>query len=104
MGCGWGQRLLLRRPLAQTFLYLQVLQQTASQYISAYTQVVTSATANSIQAAGIQVGLPAEIGRLLAFLQQTSRAAGQGRGLLKQFLPDFLLDNWQCLVLSERSS
>lgn len=82
---------------------LQVLLHTANQYISAYTQVATSTTALSVQAAGIQIGLPAEIGRLLAFLEQTVCATGQGRQLLGQFLPSFLLDNWQCLVLSEKS-
>ena len=82
---------------------MQVLLCTANQYISAYTQVVTSTTALSVQAAGIQIGLPAEIGRLLAFLEQTVEASGKGRQLLKQFLPPFLLDNWQCLVLSEKS-
>jgi len=82
---------------------LQALLQTANQYISAYTQVATSATAQSMQAAGIQIGLPAEIGRLLAFLQQVSQATGDCRSLLKGFLPSFLLDNWQCLVLSEKS-
>ena len=70
--------------------------------MTAYTEVATSATAQSVQAAGIQVGLPAEVGRLLAFLQQTSKATGSDRSLLKQYLPPFLLDNWQCLVLSER--
>jgi len=81
---------------------LQAVLQTANQYISAYTQVATSATALSVQAAGIQIGLPAEIGRLLAFLQQVNTATEAGRSLLKQFLPPFLLDNWQCLVLSEK--
>jgi hypothetical protein len=81
---------------------LQAVLQTANQYISAYTQVATSATALSVQAAGIQIGLPAETGRLLAFLQQVNTATGSGRNLLKQFLPPFLLDNWQCLVLSEK--
>ena len=81
---------------------LQGLLHTASQYISAYTRVATSATALSVQAAGIQIGLPAEVGRLLAFLEQAVQATGQGRQLLRQFLPPFLLDNWQCLVLSER--
>ncbi len=81
---------------------LQAVLQTANQYISAYTQVATSATARSVQAAGIQIGLPAEIGRLLAFLQQVNTATGSGRSLLKQFLPSFLLNNWQCLVLSEK--
>ena len=82
---------------------MQVLLHTANQYISAYTQVATSTTALSVQAAGIQIGLPAEIGRLLAFLEQAVRATGKGRQLLSQFLPPFLLDNWQCLVLSEKS-
>lgn len=81
---------------------LQGLLHTASQYINAYTQVATSTTALSVQAAGIQIGLPAEVGRLLAFLEQMAQATGQGRQLLRQFLPPFLLDNWQCLVLSER--
>ncbi|KAL0019773.1 hypothetical protein WJX79_007774 [Trebouxia sp. C0005] len=87
---------------AQAMHQYQAVLHTANQYISAYTQVATSATALSVQAAGIQIGLPAEIGRLLAFLQQVNTATGSGRSLLKQFLPPFLLDNWQCLVLSEK--
>ena len=82
---------------------MQVLLHTANQYISAYTQVATSTTALSVQAAGIQIGLPAEIGRLLAFLEQTVHATGKGRQLLSQFLPSFLLDSWQCSVLSEKT-
>lgn len=81
---------------------MQVMLQTANKYISAYTQVATSTTALSVQAAGIQVGLPAEMGRLLVFLQQTSKTVGEGKSLLKQHLPSFLLDNWQCLALSEK--
>ncbi|KAL0035553.1 hypothetical protein WJX77_011820 [Trebouxia sp. C0004] len=87
---------------AQDLHQYQAVLQTANQYISAYTQVATSATALSVQAAGIQIGLPAEIGRLLAFLQQVNTATEAGRSLLKRFLPPFLLDNWQCLVLSEK--
>ena len=95
---------------------MQKLLQAANQYICAYVQVVTSTTASSIQAAGIQIGLPSEVGRLIAFLQQVSRAfaghgavekgqsALQGRASLKQSLPAFLLDIWQCLALSEESS
>ena len=98
------------------FVLVQKLVQAASQYISVYMQVVTSTTASSVQAAGIQIGLPAEVGRLIAFLQQLSRAVGegrtvmkgravqQGRAILKQFLSPFLLDNWQCLGLSEAST
>ena len=104
------------------FVPVQKLVQAASQYISVYIQVVTSTTASSVQAAGIQIGLPAEVGRLIAFLQQLSRAVGegrsvtkgraveqgravqQGRAILKQFLSPFLLDNWQCLGLSEAST
>ena len=81
---------------------MQVLLQLANQYISAYTQVATSTTALSVQAAGIQIGLPADIGRLLAFLEQTSKAAGQSRQFARQILSPFLLDNWHCLVLSEK--
>ena len=81
---------------------MQVMLQTASAYINAYTQVATSTTALSVQAAGIQIGLPSEIGRLLVFLQQTSKAIGEDKSLLKQHLPSFLLDNWQCLALSEK--
>ena len=81
---------------------MQVLLHTADQYITAYTQVATSTTALSVQAAGIQVGLPAEVGRLLTFLEQTVQATGKSRQFMRHFLPPFLLDNWQCLVLSER--
>lgn len=81
---------------------MQVMLQTANAYINAYTQVATSTTAQSVQAAGIQVSLPAEMGRLLVFLQQTSKAVGEDKSLLRQQLPSFLLDNWQCLALSEK--
>ena len=80
---------------------MQVLLRTANQYIKAYTQVATSATAHGMQAAGLQVGLPAEIGRLLAFLQQLARAMGNKPEVLRGSLPPFLLDNWQCLITSE---
>ena len=80
---------------------VQVLLHMANQYIHAYTEVATSASAHGMQAAGIQVGLPAEVGRLLAFLQQLARALGK-QAVLTKCLPPFLLDNWQCLITTEK--
>ena len=100
----------------EVVVLVQKLLQAANRYICAYIQVVTSTTASGIHAAGIQIGLPSEVGRLIAFLQQVSRAfagddavekgcsAMQSRALLKQTMPGFLLDIWQCLALSEKSS
>lgn len=80
---------------------VQVMLQMAKQYINSYTQIATSATAHSMQAAGVQVGLPAEVGRLLAFLQQLAGAMGNKQSLLRQCVPPFLLDNWPCLISGE---
>ena len=62
-----------------------------------YVQAVTGSVAHGIEAAGIQVSLPREVGIVMAFLEEMGRFDALPDQLLSKSIP-FVYDTWSsCL-------
>jgi hypothetical protein len=60
--------------------------------------MATSAVARGVQAAGIDVTLPAEVGGLAALVEQLGRQGTISRGMMQQHVPPLILDLWLSLA------
>ena len=73
---------------------MQVILQHAGQWVRAYVQAATGSVAQGIEAAGIEVALPQNVGLLLAFLDELGRYGNLPRSLIVQHVPPFIYDTW----------
>ena len=72
----------------------QALLQCVAQCVHTYVRAATGAVAQGVQAAGIDVALPRQIGLLVALLEGVAEAGGFPQALLEQHMPPFVLDTW----------
>lgn len=83
--------------ICQHFVMLQAILGVARRWVQSYVQAVTGSVAHGIEAAGIQVSLPREVGTLLAFLEEMGRYHLFPDQLLSESIP-FVFDTWSsCL-------
>jgi hypothetical protein len=74
-------------------LDVQAILRLARRWVQSYIQAVTGSVAHGIEAAGIQVTLPREVGTLLAFLEEMGRYMGFPDQLIAKNIP-FVYDTW----------
>ena len=69
----------------------------ARKWVKSYVQAVTGSVAHGIEAAGIQVSLPREVGIVMAFLEEMGRYNAFPDQLVSKSIP-FVYDTWSsCL-------
>ena len=71
----------------------QAVLRLAGKWVRSYVQAVTGSVAQGIEAAGIQVALPREVGTLLAFLRELGRFGDVPDSLVARHIP-FVYDTW----------
>ena len=72
---------------------MQELSWLAGQWVQRYIQAGTGSVAHGVEAAGIQVALPGEVGSVLAMLTELGRYEQFPDGILSTSMP-FVLDTW----------
>eukprot|EP00884_Botryococcus_braunii_P002738 jgi/Botrbrau1/12465/Bobra.0169s0012.2 len=80
--------------------YTEVFLDALGRCIRAYAQMAGSAMAKGVQAAGIDVILPSEVGRLAAFLQELLRWGSFPADQVRRRVPSLVLDLWPSIECS----
>lgn len=72
---------------------MQELSWLAGQWVQSYTRAGTGSVAHGVEAAGIQIALPGEVGSVLAMLTELGRYKRLPDSILSASMP-FIYDTW----------
>jgi hypothetical protein len=64
------------------------------QCVRTYVRAATGAVAQGVQAAGIDVALPRNVGILVAVVEDVCAHGGLSQGFVHQYIPPFITDTW----------